>query len=84
MQLALVEITPWRIAPGWVDAWQSDQRTEWTSLAAEATLSGTTVAGLAGELSGLEDRGLLRWDQGRQAAVLAAGLDDANALRRLG
>jgi len=82
MQLALVEITPWCIAPGWVDTPLTDQRAEWTSLAAEATLSGTSVAGLVKELADLEERGLVRWDQGPQAAVLAASLD--HALRRLG
>ena len=46
MQLALVEGTPWYIAPGWAGPWQADQRAEWTSLAAEATLSPTSVAGL--------------------------------------
>lgn len=77
MQLALVEITPWYIAPGWAGPWQADQRAEWTSLAAEATMSGTSVAGLVEELSDLEERGLITWNQEPQAAVLAASLDDA-------
>ena len=77
MQLALVEITPWYIAPGWAGEWQADQRAEWTSLAAEATLSGTSVAMLVNEMCDLEERGLLTWDQEPQAALLAANLDDA-------
>jgi hypothetical protein len=75
MQVALVEIAPWRIAPGWVDSPLTDQRAEWTSLAAEATGSGKSVAGLVEELADLEERGLVRWDQENQTAVLAANLD---------
>jgi hypothetical protein len=77
MQLAFVEVTPWRIAPGWVIEPLSDPQAEWTSLAAEATLSGSSVAGLVEELADLEERGLIKWDQEPQAALLAADLDGA-------
>ena len=77
MQLALVEITPWRIAPGWVGEPLADRRAEWTSLAAEATMSGNSVDGLVEELADLEERGLIKWDQEPQTALLAANLDDA-------
>jgi uncharacterized protein YjiS (DUF1127 family) len=82
MQVALIEITPWRIEPGWADAPMADQRAEWTSLAAEATGSGQSLAGLVEELADLEERGLVRWDQERQTAVLAADLD--KAMKHLG
>lgn len=77
MQLALVEIAPWRIAPGWADAPLSDRRAEWTSLAAEATLSGNIVADLVEHLADLEERGLIKWDQEPRTALLAANLDEA-------
>ena len=77
MLLALVEITPWFIAPGWVDAWQADPRAEWTSLAAEAPLVGTSVAMLVKEMFDSEERGIITWEQEPQAALLAANLDDA-------
>jgi hypothetical protein len=74
IQLALIEIAPWRIAPGWAGEPLTDQRAEWTSLAAEATGAGKNVAGLAEELTDLEERGHLRWDQEHQAALLATDL----------
>lgn len=75
--LALIEISPWRIAPGWADTPLTDRRAEWTSLAAEATQTGNAVADLVAELVGLEERGLLKWDREPQTALLAANLAEA-------
>lgn len=77
-QLALVEITPWRIAPGWAEDPLADERAEWTCLASEATSCGYSSPGQAAEeLADLEDQGLLQWDGDAQAALLAADLDRA-------
>jgi len=75
--LALVEITPWRIAPGWVESPLSDPRTEWTTLAGESHGAGQTIAEYVEAAAELEARGLLRWDQEHQTAELAADLPDA-------
>ena len=69
-QLALAEVTPWRIAP------ESDARAEWTSLAAEATGCGKSIPELAEEMADLEERGFLRWDQEHQTAELASRMGD--------
>jgi len=72
--LTLVGITPWRIAPGWVESPLSDPRTEWTTLACESRGAGQTIAEYVEEAAELEARGLLRWDQEHQTAELAADL----------
>ena len=72
--LTLVEITPWRIAPGWVKSPLPDPRSEWTTLACESHSAGQTIAEFVEEAADLEDRGLLRWDQEHQTAELAADL----------
>jgi hypothetical protein len=68
--LTLVEITPWRIAPGWVDSPLSDPRTEWTTLACESHEAGQTIAEFVAEVTELEARGVMRWDQEHQTAKL--------------
>jgi len=75
--LTLVEITPWRIATGWVESPPSDPRTEWTTLACESDSAGQSVAEFVVEAAEWEARGLLRWDQENQTAELAAALDTA-------